>query len=101
MNCSTFQSAALYPETVVRAGTWYTGRQLCLARRGNGPSVKTGPPFQDLPMTSLAIYRIDSISSVKLSILLVTVDVVQYLLVTQLLLLNDASDISVVAIRGE
>jgi hypothetical protein len=43
-------------------------------------------------MTSLAIYRIDSISSVKLSILLVVG--IACLLVTQLLLLNDAPDIS-------
>jgi len=50
-------------------------------------------------MTSLAIYRIDSISSVKLSILLIVV-VVLYLLVTQLLLLNDASDISAQTEKG-
>jgi hypothetical protein len=91
MNCSTFQSAALYPDTVVRAGTWYTDRQLSAWR-----DVAT---VQDSPMTSLAIYRIDSISSVKLSILLVTVDAL-YLLVTQLLLLNDASDISAYTKKG-
>ena len=51
-------------------------------------------------MTSLAMYRIDSISSVKLSILL-NLDVVLYLLVTHLLLLNDASEISVIVIGGD
>ena len=66
----------------------------------HGPSVKTGPSFQDLPITSLAIYRIDSISSVKLSILLIVVGIL-YLLVTQLLSLNDASDISAGTKRGE
>ena len=49
--------------------------------------------IRDSPMTSLAIYRIDSISSVKLSILLVVG--IACMLVSQLLLLNDASDISV------
>ena len=72
MNCSTFQSAALYPDTVVRAGTWYTECQLRAWREvDTGRACEPQSPVLHSPITSLAMYRIDSISSVKLSILLI------------------------------
>lgn len=78
MKLSTFQSAALYPDADVRGGTWYTGRyQSCVftifitvmlaARRGEVVLDRRAglDKGANVPITSLAMNKIDSISSLR------------------------------------